>query len=299
MVEFMAAEKKRECVSSGRSSLSSLPLSVLEILRCPLCLTGNIVGGADDYRCTFCGSGFQPEGGILDLRGEPSIRMPRIYKDRHYQKWTQSLSDSQDYYYESNPVVSYVQNAGHRAVQRMRRGRKQGITLDLGCGDGAHCRYLNPCDDYLGIDMDQRSLEKLKMRFPEFPALKGDGYNLPIKDETIDCIISIYNLEHMVHLDLVLEEMTRVLKPRGDAFVSVPNEGGMAWRTGRRLTSARAFTSEDLDYIRANEIDHINCVWQIRKALKRYFRIRRQRYFPFRIPSFHLNAVTTFHCVGR
>jgi ubiquinone/menaquinone biosynthesis C-methylase UbiE len=181
----------------------------------------------------------------------------------------------------------------------MRRGRKYGMTLDLACGDGAHCRYLTPQDNYLGIDIDQGSLEKLKMRFADFPAIRGDAYNLPLKDKSIDCIINIYNLEHMVYLDLVLEEMTRVVKPDGDVFISVPNEGGIAWRIGRKLTSARAFTSENLDYIRANEIDHINCVWQIAKALRRYFQITKQRRFPFWMPSFHLNAVTTFHCIKR
>jgi hypothetical protein len=41
--------------------------------------------------------------------------------------------------------------------------------------------------------------------------------------------------------------------------------------------------------------DHSNCVWQIGKILTRQFHIARCTRFPFRVPSFHLNLIVTWH----
>jgi SAM-dependent methyltransferase len=180
----------------------------------------------------------------------------------------------------------------------MRGDDGQGLTLDLGCGDGAHYPYLPDPENSFGVDLDQASLSKLKARYPDYPALRGDAYNLPLKDGCIDCIVNVYNLEHMLFLDHALEEMGRVLAPGGRIFVSLPAEGGLAWGLGRRLSTARRFGDENLDYLRALEIDHINCIWQLDKALRRHFRIRRLRLFPLGVPSFHLNLVVTYCCTA-
>jgi SAM-dependent methyltransferase len=103
----------------------------------------------------------------------------------------------------------------------------------------------------------------------------------------------------MAYLDLVLEEIYRVLLPDGHFFVSVPNEGGLAWTLGRRITTARQFNSATLNYERVIEIDHINCIWQVEKALKRYFHTVKRVLFPFRLPSFQANLITTYHLSKR
>jgi SAM-dependent methyltransferase len=225
------------------------------------------------------------------------MRLPVIYNDSNFQAWLNNIN--QDYYYQTKGIVSYVQNAGHRVVQSLRRHRTYKLTLDLGCGDGAHYPYLEEPATCFGIDIDRASLEKLQSRFPDFFVICADGYRLPLRDGSIDCIVNIYNLEHMVYLDLALEEMFRIIAPDGDIFISVPNVGGVVWDTGSILTSQRTLTTETMSFKRVVEISHINCIWQLEKAFKRYFTIKRKISFPFPIPSFHVNLITTYHCVKR
>jgi len=190
-----------------------------------------------------------------------------MYEDPNYLKWNRGLAESQDYLYRSNPLVAWVQNAGHRAIRALTAGTRDALTLDMACGDGAHRPYMWRPDRVVGIDIHQASLEKYLSRYPDALVLRGDCYRLPFRDAVFDRVLNIYNFEHLIHLDFALEEAHRVLKAGGELLASVPTEGGLAWVLGRRLTTARRHTSERLDYLRANAIDHCNTVWQIEKAI--------------------------------
>jgi SAM-dependent methyltransferase len=149
-------------------------------------------------------------------------------------------------------------------------------------------------DQVVGVDLDQASLKTHRERYPDALAVRGDCYRMPFRDGVFERVINLYNLEHLVHLDFALEEASRVLKNDGELFISVPTEGGLAWTLGRRLTTARQFTTDGLDYIRANSIDHCNCIWQIEKTLARHFRSVERRVFPLGLPLYHLNLIVTW-----
>jgi SAM-dependent methyltransferase len=282
---------------AGAGSEAAFPESLkgfLPLFSCPVCRQGGLGPEGERLACDACGHIFPTVRNIPDLRPAEPLRRPRVYDDPDYGTWVAGLAEAQDYFYREGGIVNFIQGSGHRAVRRLREGRAFGITLDLGCGDGAHYPFLHRPGACLGIDIDQRSLEKLKTRYPAFAVVRADAYSLPLRDQTVDSIISVYNLEHMAYLDLTFEEMHRVLQEKGHLFVSVPNEGGFCWGMGRRMSTARRFSTPTLDYRRAIQIDHINCVWQIEKAIRRYFRIIRRVFFPLRIPVFHLNLVTTY-----
>jgi SAM-dependent methyltransferase len=257
-------------------------------------MQGGLGPEGENLACRACGHIFPTVRHIPDLRPVEPLRLPRIYDDPDYRTWVAGLAEAQEYFYRKGRIVSFIQRSGHRVVRRLREGRDSGITLDLSCGDGAHYPFLHRPGACLGIDIDQRSLEKLKSRFPDFGVVRADAYRLPLRDKTVDSIVNVYNLEHMAYLDLALEEMHRVLTAEGDLFASIPNEGGFFWGLGRRWSTARHFTSPRLDYQRAIQIDHINCVWQVEKALRRYFRIIRRVFFPLPLPVFHFNLVTAY-----
>ena len=181
----------------------------------------------------------------------------------------------------------------------MRSAKQHDFVLDLGCGDGGHLPYVADRSHYIGLDIDKPSLVKLRRNHPETCVVRGNAFQLPIRSASVPCLVNIYNLEHLVYLDLALEKMARVLSPEGDCFVSVPCEGGAFWSLGRKATSARHFNSPTFDYEHAVELEHVNCIWQLDRSLTRHFRVLKRVLFPLHLPTFHLNLVATYHLVQR
>lgn len=269
----------------------------IDALKCVNCGADNLAYNEEHLKCENCGFKYQIANGIPDMK-HPSkgARMPKIYSDPDYLKWLDNLTDGINYFYNTKGVVSYVQNYGHRIVRKLKGGKEYERTLDLGCGNGDHYPYLRSPDKCFGIDIDMKALNTAKTRHPDYFVMRADCYDMPVRDSSVDCIVSVYSLEHMVYLDLVLEEMDRILKSEGDIFISVPNEGGWLWGFGRSLTSAKKFSRESYNYNRVVAIEHINCIWQIEKALKRYFCIQRKASFPFLIGGFYANLISAYHC---
>jgi len=269
------------------------------LMRCVECGSTQIGLEGDSLQCADCRQSWTADDGIYDLRPRQTLPLPAMYHDPHYLTWLKRLAEAQDYFYKSHPIVTWVQNAGHRAIRRWSEWPDDAVVLDLGCGDGAHRPFLDNTTQVIGMDIDQPSLRKLHQRHPDYFAVQGDACRLPLADGVVDIILSLYSLEHVLHLDWVLEEASRVLKPTGRLFVSVPAEGGWAWRLGRMLTSARTFSDGQLDYRRSNAIDHCNCVWQIERALRRHFDIERCSRFPLILPSHHLNLIVSWQARKR
>jgi SAM-dependent methyltransferase len=267
--------------------------ALLPLLRCVEC-TAPVTTDGDAIACPHCATSWVAVNGIYDLRPRSSLPLPAMYGDAHYLEWNRRLAKAQDYFYHASPVVSWVQNAGHRAIRSMTARAPAALTLDMACGDGAHRPYMWRGDRVVGVDIDQPSLETHRKRYPDAIAVRGDCYRLPFRDGVFERVINVYNLEHLVHLDFALEEARRVMRDDGELLVSVPTEGGAAWAFGRRLTTARHFRGDGLDYLRANAIDHCNCVWQIEKALSRHFRSVKRRLFPLGLPWYHVNLIVTW-----
>jgi len=84
--------------------------------------------------------------------------------------------------------------------------------LDLGCGDGNMRGFLKeekPHLEYTGIDV----FECERMPAEDFKTF--DGVNIPLSDQSFDCIFSKQVLEHVEHLSLLIKDVYRVLKPGG------------------------------------------------------------------------------------
>lgn len=282
------------------SSPRSFPTALLGLLRCVACgHVGLDAPSADSLACPACRHTYPLVEGIPDLTPAEMLPLPAIYGDDDFQKWLGYQAKSRQFFYRPGSLMAFIQNAGHRAIQRMRRRKPDGVILDLGSGDGHHYPYLDAGERAFGADLDQRSLALSRHHHPSFPVIRADACNLPIADVCIDTVINVYNLEHIIHLDFALEEMKRVLKRDGEALIALPTEGSFAWLSGRRLSTGPHFSREGFDYMRAQEIDHINCIWQLEKALRRHFKVEQVRYFPSGLPSFHLNLIITFRCTMR
>ena len=84
--------------------------------------------------------------------------------------------------------------------------------LEIGCGRGA---FQHLVDDYVGIDL-AASVASFLIK----PFVAGLAEEIPFADRSFDAIWSIAVLEHGLHPERALQEIVRVLKPRGVAYLA-------------------------------------------------------------------------------
>jgi ubiquinone/menaquinone biosynthesis C-methylase UbiE len=116
------------------------------------------------------------------------------------------------------PIVKAVEG-GIFARQRL-----ESPVLDVACGDGifSWATYGHPLD--VGIDVDVPALgETRRLEVYRFLAV-ADARALPFRAASFRTVTSVCAVEHMDGLPSVLGELSRVLKPNGRVFFTVPSE---------------------------------------------------------------------------
>ena len=109
------------------------------------------------------------------------------------------------------------------AFPLLREGRS---FLDLGCGDGGIMEALRPhlpeSATIVGVDVDPAETERAATRGVYAKVFCASAESLPIKDSSLDAIISNSVLEHIAPIDAVLRESARVLHSGGWFVATVP-----------------------------------------------------------------------------
>ena len=99
-------------------------------------------------------------------------------------------------------------------------GREGESALDLGCGNGRHLELLREhFDDAVGLDFSLSMLELC-----DGAVVRGDLTRLPFRDSCADCVLCVAAVHHLPSRDerlAALGEIGRVLRPDGEALVSV------------------------------------------------------------------------------
>lgn len=96
-------------------------------------------------------------------------------------------------------------------------------TLDVGCGDGhfASVAFDRPLE--VGIDPWRAPIEEAGQWNGYHSLVQGDAGKLPFPDQSFASAVSNSVLEHIPHLDAVLAEVARVLKPGAPFVFCGPN----------------------------------------------------------------------------
>jgi len=121
------------------------------------------------------------------------------------------------------------------------------VLVELGAGRGAF-RHLSQVGTYVGVDI---SHEALRRHIGSPCALQADLVNLPLKGRSADFVFSIATLEHIPNPEAAIEEIDRILKRGGIAFLAP------AW-------FCRPWAAEGLPIRSFRELSFAN---KIRKAL--------------------------------
>jgi ubiquinone/menaquinone biosynthesis C-methylase UbiE len=100
-------------------------------------------------------------------------------------------------------------------------GREPGVALDAACGTGRFAEFLaRRGHRVIGIDGSPDMLAHARRRVPEAEFHVGELDRLPLPDGCVDVIVCALALDHVPHLDPVLAEFARVLRPGGDLVIS-------------------------------------------------------------------------------
>ncbi|MBI2507500.1 class I SAM-dependent methyltransferase [Candidatus Woesearchaeota archaeon] len=104
---------------------------------------------------------------------------------------------------------------------------RKGKILDIGCGN---CRNLLPFKNFdcYGVDFSNKMLEQAK-RFSQKNNFKvklkhSSAEKLPFKNEMFDYVLAVAVLHHLKNPEMAVKKVYRVLKPGGEAFITVWNK---------------------------------------------------------------------------
>ncbi len=97
-------------------------------------------------------------------------------------------------------------------------------TLDVGCGDGhfASLTFPHPID--VGLDPWHAPIHEARTRAAYRFLVEADGGEMPFPDGYFASAFSNSVLEHIPHVEAVLSETARVLRPGAPFVFCVPNE---------------------------------------------------------------------------
>ncbi len=112
-----------------------------------------------------------------------------------------------------------------------------GKILDIGCGNARNLKpFLEKGFECYGIDSSKELIKIAKERIKEAKLTQASATNLPFPNESFDYIICLAVLHHLKPKDhkKALNEIKRVLKPKGIAAIAVWNKLQMRFILGKK-----------------------------------------------------------------
>lgn len=112
--------------------------------------------------------------------------------------------------------------------------------LDISCGRAELVSLAEQRGvDAHGLDLSHNALKAGEAVHGHLQLATANSQNLPYRADTFDVVSNIGSLEHYVDMRAAVQEMSRVLKPEGQAVILVPNTFSLmnniwiAFRQGR------------------------------------------------------------------
>lgn len=204
-------------------------LSLLPLLRCPVCRRGRLVPESDDGRrvhfgpvtCEACSRGFPVTEGVIDL-GPDALRANRSPALRAFD--TLAVSRAWDRWLRPALLAA---SGGHRLAPTAEAGLVRGLLgeprgpiLDVGCGTGALLRALaerTELPPLIGLDVSRRMLDEALSLSREagvpLSLVRAEAPDLPFRDACLGGAVQSGSLSAMRRPEELFRELFRVLMP--------------------------------------------------------------------------------------
>jgi phosphatidylethanolamine/phosphatidyl-N-methylethanolamine N-methyltransferase len=191
----------------------------------------------------------------------------------------------------------------HRLIEKPFKSNEGMNILEVGANKGEHAPFV--AENYLSYLMTDirmvaspttiasgNNAEKVSFQV-------ADVHSLPFEDNRFDRVISTCLFHHLDHPMDALREVRRVTKVNGTVSILIPNDPGILYRTLRGLTTLRTARKKGLlqDAQFFHALEHRNHYLQLQTLIDYAFRDDgiTKSYFPLKIKSYNLNALTAVH----
>jgi len=150
------------------------------------------------------------------------------------------------------------------------------VILDVGCGNGWASKKLIPLGKKV-ISMDISSENPVKavreVRHKNHAGLIADAYNIPLKENSVDCIIASEILEHVPDPKTFITGLIRLLKHKGKLIITAPYNEKIEYnlcvhcnRPTPRFAHLHSFNENNIrQFIPENGI-----TWKTKKFINKY-----------------------------
>ena len=103
---------------------------------------------------------------------------------------------------------------------------RDGVVVDAGCGEGYGINVLadNGPATALGLELDELTAAHAKAKYPALTSISRANLDaLPLRDDSVDLLVSMQVIEHLWDLPGFLRECFRVTSPSGNCVLTTPN----------------------------------------------------------------------------
>lgn len=93
---------------------------------------------------------------------------------------------------------------------------------EIGCGSGRLTKELSEkCDTVLGVDINE---DRIRLAAEHgSPVALSSATNLPLRDKSVDIIVSIEVIEHIPQSEKMFKQAARILSENGTMYIKTPN----------------------------------------------------------------------------
>ncbi|MGI8469384.1 MAG: class I SAM-dependent methyltransferase [Pyrinomonadaceae bacterium] len=124
------------------------------------------------------------------------------------------------------PILGAISRARFHLIKKLLGERRGEKLLEIGYGSGVFLPELSKyADEIYGVDVhhEQEKVAKTLAKFGVKAELVSGGAEKIIwQNDFFDSVVAVSALEFVANLDLVCEEVKRILKPAGSFFVVTP-----------------------------------------------------------------------------
>ena len=96
------------------------------------------------------------------------------------------------------------------------------VIVDVGCGAGAFSKAL-ACGKRLVIALDIEEGLLKEVQKPYIERVCADAHHIPLREGSVDCVLTLSLLEHLEKPEKCVKELYRVLRHGGIAIIQLPN----------------------------------------------------------------------------